>query len=172
MYSVKVKSNPNLDEALQQYEIDFKEDHIFLNNEIYTWDMIRVKENSFHILKDNLSYRAEIIKIDFEQKQFEVKVNGKKFEVALQDKFDILLEKLGMNSMASAALKEIKAPMPGLILDIRVNEGDEVQKGDVVMILEAMKMENVIKSPGDGIVKSVMVDRGDSVEKNNVLIEF
>jgi biotin carboxyl carrier protein len=62
--------------------------------------------------------------------------------------------------------------MPGLILDLKVKPGDEVKKGDVVLILEAMKMENSIKSPGDGIVKLVKVNLKDSVEKNQVLIQF
>lgn len=90
----------------------------------------------------------------------------------LKDKNDMLLEKLGMNVASLSALKDIKAPMPGLILDLKVKEGDEVKKGDVVLILEAMKMENIIKAPGDGKVKSVKVNLKDSVEKNQVLIQF
>ena len=62
--------------------------------------------------------------------------------------------------------------MPGLILDLKVKPGDEVKKGDIVLILEAMKMENIIKSPGDGLVKSVKVKLKDSVEKNQILIQF
>jgi biotin carboxyl carrier protein len=79
---------------------------------------------------------------------------------------------MGMNSSVSGILKEIKAPMPGLILDLKVAPGDLVKKGDVVLILEAMKMENSIKSPGDGIVKAVNVSLKQSVEKNQVLIQF
>jgi biotin carboxyl carrier protein len=79
---------------------------------------------------------------------------------------------MGMNSLVSGILKEIKAPMPGLILDLKVAPGDLVKKGDVVLILEAMKMENSIKSPGDGIVKAVNVSLKQSVEKNQVLIQF
>jgi biotin carboxyl carrier protein len=62
--------------------------------------------------------------------------------------------------------------MPGLILDIKVAPGDLVKKGDVVVILEAMKMENSIKSPGDGVVKDIKVALKQSVEKNQVLIQF
>jgi biotin carboxyl carrier protein len=77
-----------------------------------------------------------------------------------------------MNNLNSQAAKEIKAPMPGLIFDIKVKEGDEVKKGDAVLILEAMKMENILKSPGDGTVKSIKIKKGQSVEKNQVLIQF
>jgi biotin carboxyl carrier protein len=69
-------------------------------------------------------------------------------------------------------VNHIKAPMPGLIIDLRVKEGDVVKQNDPLIILEAMKMENVIKSPGDGTVKAVKVQKGNSVEKNQVLIEF
>ncbi|HSH65835.1 MAG TPA: acetyl-CoA carboxylase biotin carboxyl carrier protein subunit, partial [Bacteroidia bacterium] len=69
-------------------------------------------------------------------------------------------------------INEIKAPMPGLVLDIRVNEGDSIQKGDAVIVLEAMKMENIIKSPVDGTIKKINVKKGLAVEKNQVLVQF
>jgi biotin carboxyl carrier protein len=62
--------------------------------------------------------------------------------------------------------------MPGLIVDIKVEAGQEVKKGDPILILEAMKMENIIKSPGDGVVKAIKVNPRDNVEKNQVLIQF
>jgi biotin carboxyl carrier protein len=77
-----------------------------------------------------------------------------------------------MTSQASGKVNSIKAPMPGLIIDLKVKDGDAVKTGDALLILEAMKMENIIKSPGEGIVKTVKVKKGDSVEKNQVLIEF
>ena len=77
-----------------------------------------------------------------------------------------------MDNLAAAKVNEIKAPMPGLVLDIRVAEGDEVKKGDSILVLEAMKMENIIKSPTDGIIKKINVKKGIAVEKNQVLIHF
>jgi biotin carboxyl carrier protein len=62
--------------------------------------------------------------------------------------------------------------MPGLIRTIVVAEGQEVKKGDVILILEAMKMENALKSPADLVVKSIKVQQGQAVEKNQLLIEF
>ena len=69
-------------------------------------------------------------------------------------------------------VNSIKAPMPGLILDINVKEGQEVKENDNLIILEAMKMENSITSPRDGIIKSISVNKSDTVEKNQLLIEF
>ena len=69
-------------------------------------------------------------------------------------------------------LNEIKAPMPGLVVRITVEEGAEVKKGDSLLVLEAMKMENVIKAPGDAVVGKIKVNAGQAVEKNQLLISF
>jgi biotin carboxyl carrier protein len=110
--------------------------------------------------------------VDLEAKTLQIRLGHKTTTILLKDRFDLLLEKMGMNAAGSGSLKEIKAPMPGLILDLKVAPGDVVKKGDVVLILEAMKMENSIKSPGDGVVKEVKVSLKQSVEKNQVLIQF
>jgi len=68
--------------------------------------------------------------------------------------------------------KSLPAPMPGLILEVKVSDGDKVAKGDPLVIIEAMKMENVIKAPADGVVKTVNVAQGDSVEKGDQMLEF
>ena len=70
-----------------------------------------------------------------------------------------------MDTFSSKKESEIKAPMPGRVLDVVVQEGDRISKGDNVVVLEAMKMENVIKSPTDGIVKNVCVIKEEAVEK-------
>ncbi len=84
-------------------------------------------------------------------------MNGTIHSVQLKDKTDILLEKMGMGSAASNKLNDLKAPMPGLIYDLKVAVGDEVQKGDVLLILVAMKMENAIKATGNGKVKALVL---------------
>ena len=142
-------------------------------------DIAEIREGGFHVLKpacrtgrDTVSYNAEVVRADFAHKSFTVKVNGKLLEVKVQDKFDLLLQQLGLGQANGTQPKDLKAPMPGLILDIKVTDGQAVLKGDVVIILEAMKMENAIKAPADGIVKAVKVKTGDNVEKNQVLIVF
>jgi biotin carboxyl carrier protein len=69
-------------------------------------------------------------------------------------------------------VNEIKAPMPGLVLDIIAEVGQEVNEGDNILILEAMKMENNIKSPTTGVIKEIKCEKGAAVEKNEVLILF
>ena len=136
------------------------------------WDLQWITDRRVHLIASGRSIEAELVQIDSETKTIQIKFENKTVSLEVRDKFDLLLEKLGMNASASNAVKDIKAPMPGLILDIKVKAGDVVKKGDVVLILEAMKMENSIKAPGDGIVKGIKVNLKDSVEKNQVLIQF
>ena len=154
------------------FQIEMSDKGFSVNGKTVTWDFIKIQEGYFHILFNNQSYRAEVVKIDVATKRFTIKINGRHYPVVLKDKFDVLLEKMGMNTNAAAKVNNVRAPMPGLIIDLKVKDGDQVKAGDTLLILEAMKMENIIKSPGDATVKSVKVRMGDGVEKNQVLIEF
>jgi biotin carboxyl carrier protein len=154
------------------FEIIQKEGELTVDGQPFAWDLIKISEGHFHILYKNKTYRAEMVKRDVETKTYTIKINGKTHSVKLKDKFDLLLEKMGIADAGAAKLNHIKAPMPGLIIDLKVKAGDSVKAGDALLILEAMKMENILKSPGDGIVKNVKVKKGDSVEKSQVLVEF
>jgi len=99
-------------------------------------------------------------------------IDGVRYDVELTDKYDELLMDLGMEVGASAKMKTLNAPMPGLVLDIMVESGQEVAQGEPLVILEAMKMENVIKSPGAGVVQKITVTKSQTVEKNEILVEF
>ncbi len=154
------------------FHVDLADDGFSVNGQPFRWDLSEVSAGYFHILYENQSFTAEVVKADAAAKSFVIKVNGSIYHVAVKDKFDLLLEKMGMNSNASSRVNSVKAPMPGLIIDLKVKAGDTVKAGDSLLILEAMKMENIIKSQGDGVVKNVKVKKGESVEKNQVLIEF
>jgi len=154
------------------FEIDSDESGWLVNGEPHTWDLVQLADGYYHILYKNKSYRAELIKNDVETKTITLKINSRNYSVNLKDKFDLLLEKMGMTNTASSKVNSIKAPMPGLIIDLKIKAGDTVKPGDALLILEAMKMENILKSPGEGVVKNVKVKKGDSVEKGQVLIEF
>lgn len=138
----------------------------------FDWDLLEYEPGKFHILKEGRGYRVMVVSADYEGKSFVFRINGRDYEVSVKDRFDLLLEKLGMDQMAGSGVDDIKAPMPGLVLQVNVEPGQEVQKGDQILILEAMKMENVIKSPGDGVVKAVKVKEGDAVEKGSVMVEM
>ena len=115
---------------------------------------------------------ADVIDINAADKTFIIRINNNNYTVQLKDKHDELLQSLGMDGFNNQKESDIKAPMPGRVLDIMLRAGDPVVKGGGVLVLEAMKMENVIRSPVDGVVKRVSVVKDQAVEKNQVLIEF
>jgi biotin carboxyl carrier protein len=154
------------------FEINPEGETITVNGEALAWDVAQLRDGYFHIIHNHKSCKAELVKADATTKTFTWKINGKHYTVSVKDKFDLLLEKLGMSQTAGSKVNSIKAPMPGLIIDLKVKAGDVVKQGDPLLILEAMKMENILKSPGDGEVKTIKIKKGDSVEKNQVLIEF
>lgn len=154
------------------FEVESTADGLTLDGESFPWDIARLADGYFHILHHTKSYRAEIVKSDRTAKTFTFKINNHIHTVEAKDKFDLLLEKLGMSAAAGNKVNNIKAPMPGLIIEVKIQAGDTVKINDPLLILEAMKMENVLKSPGEGIVKSIRIKKGDKVEKNQVLIEF
>lgn len=157
------------------FEVDFKDSSRSsgtLNGSEFSWDVARLKPGVFHIVRNNKSYNAEVVSVNKAEKSFAVKVNGVVYELSVKDKFDELLEKMGIDPLAGSRVSELKAPMPGLVLNVLEGAGNEVKKGDPLLVLEAMKMENVIKSPTDGTIKRVTVETGVAVEKNEVLIEF
>lgn len=167
---IKIKVNEK-----RKLEVDFS-DKDFTSGKIdgkdFNLDITEVKQNSFHVLSDNRSYNIEVLKADHQAKTFTISVNGNTYRLELKDKYDELLHQLGMDNVAGAKVSEIKAPMPGLVLNIVVEEGSVVKKGDPILVLEAMKMENILKSPADGTVKKINVKKGVAVEKNQVLINF
>lgn len=154
------------------FELEKENDLLKIDGELFPADVQKVAENRYHIIKDHQSFNVEIIASDFKSKNFTIKVNGNIYELKAKNQLDLLLEKLGMNNGSEQKVNEIKAPMPGLILEILVKPGNSVAKGDKILILEAMKMENMLKSPGDGVLKSIEVKVGENVEKNQVLVKF
>ena len=156
----------------KDFEIVPSDEGFMVNGQPLNWDKFKIADGYFHIFIHNKSYRTEVVRIDPVAKVVTIKINGHTYLVEVKDKFDLLLEKLGMNTTSGSKINNIKAPMPGLIIDLKVQAGSTVKAGDALLILEAMKMENIIKSSGEGIVKHVKVKKGDSVEKGEVLIEF
>ena len=157
----------------QQWEVDYRSaDAVTLNSEPFAWDIVALGDGRYHILYEGRSFSAEVVEADYAAKNIVLKLNGQRVELQAKDRFDLLLERLGMANAASAKVNELKAPMPGLIVDIRVQPGQAVQKGDPLLVLEAMKMENILKAPADGTVGSLKVSLRDNVQKGQVLVQF
>jgi biotin carboxyl carrier protein len=133
---------------------------------------IKTSANAYHVLHKDASYTAEIIVSDFDNKSFQVKVNNNSYNINISNELDLLIKEMGFEIGSSKVVNDVKAPMPGLILEINVEIGQTVKENDTLLILEAMKMENVLTSPREGVIKSISVKKGDAVDKNQLLIEF
>jgi len=168
MNKLKVRSENNT----YNVELEKELNSGVVNEEQFSWDVLQIKDNSFSVIKNNKSYNVEILSVNRDEKRFFIKVNGLKYKLNVKDKYDELLHSLGMDNLTNQKVGDLKAPMPGLVLDVSVSEGEEVKKGDTLLILEAMKMENVIKSPTDGVIKKIAINKGEAVEKNQLILNF
>ncbi|MFM7765565.1 MAG: biotin/lipoyl-containing protein [Sphingomonadales bacterium] len=117
-------------------------------------------------------FTARLLELNRAEKSLTISLNGKTVSVTLKEPLDDLLHSMGLDKMATAKVSHVKAPMPGLVLNVLVEAGQEVKKGDKLLVLEAMKMENIIKAAGDGKVGRIAVEKGQAVDKNQTLIEF
>jgi len=141
-----------------------------VNGSVFEWDVLRLDDGRLHVIKDNRSYEVEVLPTLDGKRQ--IRVNGTVYETETVGRFDALLKQLGMEKGKGTKVNDLKAPMPGLVLSIAVKPGDAIKTGDRILVLEAMKMENVIKAPGDAVVKSVEVEKGQTVDKNQVMVKF
>ncbi len=143
-----------------------------VNGAPYELDLVGNAQEGFSLIHQNQSHRIQVLEADYDSKSFTLNINGALYTVEAADKYDLLLKELGMEHLAGAAVNDLKAPMPGLVLDIKIAAGDTIKKGDPVLVLEAMKMENVLKAEADATVKAVLCEKGAAVEKNQVLVEL
>ena len=156
----------------QEYLFDKKAETVLLNGKPVDADVLKLYKNKFHVLINNHSYNIELLNKDENGKMQTVLVNGQKQIIEIKDKYDDLLKQLGMDKLMGNKINLLKAPMPGLVLKVMVTEGQVIKKGDGLIVLEAMKMENIIKASADGIVKKIHIEEKNTVDKNQKMIEF
>lgn len=144
----------------------------FSNDQIEAFDIIQKSPTGFHVIKDNRSLNAKIINADSTAKHMTVEVDGESFQIEIKEELDLMLDKMGFGITTNKLIKEIKAPMPGLVLEISVVEGQEVLEGDKILILVAMKMENSIMIQTNATIKRIAVETGQAVEKGQLLVEL
>ena len=167
MYKVNVNDKGDL-----TVHPDFKNNLVMLNDKTHSIEVNHSSPDILRLSVEGKMYEALILKFNPEDKSVLLKINQNKYTVQLKDKYDDLLKKLGFDLGAGKKQNSIKAPMPGLVLKLLVEEGAAIKKGDPLIILEAMKMENILKSPADAIVKKISISKGNTVEKNQLLIEL
>jgi biotin carboxyl carrier protein len=143
---------------------------LLINGSKKVFDLKQLHPGSYHLIYNGVSYNVEVIRSNAKEKKHLFRLNGKLLDIQIRDRYDDLLKELGMDTSSSARVGDLKAPMPGLVVDVPVKEGDQVKKGETLVILEAMKMENALKATVDATVKKVAVSKGKVVDKNEVLI--
>ena len=160
------ENNPTYKVTANEFEFSFTK------SQIEAIDLVQQSPVDFNLLQDNQSVNVKLIEADRYAKHLTLEVEGESFYVEIKEELDQVLEKMGFGLIADKHIKEIKAPMPGLVLEISVTEGQQVAEGDKILILSAMKMENSILIHTPSTIKKIVVSAGQAVEKGQVLVEL
>ncbi|MCL6265395.1 acetyl-CoA carboxylase biotin carboxyl carrier protein subunit [Flagellimonas myxillae] len=153
-------------------KVDGQPDFHLSEDDITALDLLKTHGGHYHLLKDGTSYHIQVASSNINDRTYTLMVNGSEYQTKINTPLDALIQKMGFATEGTKNINTIVAPMPGLILDISVKEGQEVEEDDALVILEAMKMENIISSPRAGTIKKIAVKQGDAVDKSQLLIEF
>lgn len=150
----------------ETYEFSFSEE------DLVSLDVLHTSESEYHVLKEGRPFDVEVVSNFFHNRTYKIKVKNETYEVAIKNELDQQIAEMGFSLGSTKNISNIIAPMPGLILDIHVREGEMVAEDSPLLILEAMKMENIITSPREGVIKNITVKKGDAVDKKQLLISY
>ena len=158
----RIKVNPDSHQEGFQFEIK--------TNDLSQLDFNKTSAKSFHLLQNQKSVTAEIVNRDFDNRSYTLNIGGTNYEVSIYNKLDMLISEMGLTAVSQKVVNTIAAPMPGQIVKVDAKVGQEVKENDPILVLEAMKMENVMLAPRDGIIKEVLISGGDIVDKGQIMI--
>ncbi|MEO6732996.1 MAG: acetyl-CoA carboxylase biotin carboxyl carrier protein subunit [Ferruginibacter sp.] len=144
----------------------------FGENKIKEIDLVQKSPSEFNCIKDNRSVNGHVLETDLANKKFKIAIEGEIFSVEIQDALDQMIERMSQVQGGNKKHTDIKAPMPGLVLEIAVADGQQAAEGEKILILQAMKMENSIVMPANATIKKIMVSKGQVVERGQVLVEL
>ena len=129
-----------------------------------------IKDGLYKVERGSNTY--EVLVVKREQDFTRLMINGQLCDVSIESAGARLIKKLGIDTGRKNRIKDIKAPMPGMVLKILVEQGQSIKKDDGLLVLEAMKMENLIKAPGEAVISEIGIKEGQAVEKGQLLIKF
>lgn len=135
-------------------------------------DIVKTADDTYHIIHNHQSVFLRLLKSDSSSGLYQMEIDGALYDVTLEKPLDLFIKDMGFSAGEGALVDRVVAPMPGLLLDVYVKEGQEVEKDEPLFVLEAMKMENVILSPRKGVVSGIMQEKGQTVDKGTELISF
>ena len=144
------------------------EKHVSVNGKVYEIDFESVSgQPVYSLIVDGKSHESYVARGD---DNWQVLLRGRLYPITVEDEREKRLRAAAGGGVAEGGEFVLKAPMPGLVVAVPVSEGQEVKKGQVILILESMKMQNELKSPRDGIVSRIKVKAGESVEQKQPLL--
>jgi biotin carboxyl carrier protein len=154
------------------FSIQEEDGHLVINDTPANWDASWQPNGLVSILYNGKSFTAIVENTDRKTKEVSLRVNGQLYKISIKEPIDQLLSNMGMDLKAMQKLEPVKAPMPGMVLKVLVTPGQQINKGDGLVILEAMKMENILKATASATVKAIRVNERTAVEKGAILIEL
>lgn len=163
MYTATIKD--------KTYQIHLKEG-VVINDNPKEVSFEKIGARSFRLTMNGKEFIGDMVAYDTLKKTMTLRIGAKKIEVQVKEPVDLFLDQIGIQLPTPKTQNQLLAPMPGLILKILVEEGQAIRKGDPLLILEAMKMENVFKAHADGQVMTIHVQEKQAVEKGAELIRF
>ena len=143
---------------------------IEVDDKVYKVDLMHTADGTFSIIENGHSYDIELVP-DAEPKKYTAYTLYDTFDVEVIDAEARYLRNRNANGTVSAD-NNVSSPMPGKVVKVMVNEGDQVKEGDTVIIISAMKMESEYKAPKDGTIKKIHVKNEDTIDSNQILIEL
>lgn len=158
----------------QDFEIDFsnpEKSEGSINGASFKIDRVEIEQGSFHVIKDHKSYVVRVIQLNKPENWVELSVNGNRYRVEITSELDQLISSFGFEK-SIPKVNDLKSSMPGKVIKILINKGGSVEENEPVLILEAMKMENLVKSPISGEIASINVQEGDTINKGDILLKF
>jgi biotin carboxyl carrier protein len=155
-----------------EYSVEKQDSEWQINGDAVGFDVQQQPNGLISVLYNGKSHTAILQKIDRKAKELTLSINGQNVTISVKEPIDQLLSSMGLDLAAMKKAEPVKAPMPGMILKVLVEPGQQINKGDGLLILEAMKMENVLKATGPATVKAIKVTEKTAVEKGAVLIEL
>jgi len=151
------------------YAVEVLDDHrIVINNQIYQIDFHPVSDQPvYSLLIDGKSYEAYVY---LAEDAWQVLLLGDQYAALVEDERERRLRSVTSGATYAGSEYQLKAPMPGLLISVAVTEGQKVQQGDLLAILESMKMQNELRSPREGTISRIRVSSGESVEQRQILL--
>jgi pyruvate carboxylase subunit B len=153
----------------RSFDLSFEEDHVVIDGEATPYTVEMLRDGYLSLIVDGRSVPVAVEPLG--DGRMQVTIGGRRTVVQIRDERDLLVDEFGLGA-DEAGGGAVRAPMPGLVLEILVEEGETVEAEQGLLVLEAMKMENKLTAPSGGVVETIHAESGASVDKETLLIEI